>query len=707
VWKGSYFPFKKILIVKTSMKNIPGIDRIILSYAIFLIAGLTSCQKELPDRNTGDIIKFSELMVSSDFGFKTSAERSFFLQAFDNIDNPLTAVRFDIYSAHPDSGGVLIKSGITNSQGIFSGEIALPDFLDKIVVATRFLGLPAETTVSLDGNLFSASFGGVQKSLNVKSTRSGFKSTLKSTAGVPLGYLGTFNSMGVPDYLEPSNDPIGQDLLNDINASLPEKRPVPQYNPEYLEPGNETSLTVVQESDIWLTFVHEGAGYRNTIGFYTYDLNDPPSSVSDISGITVIYPNVSYLGSGGGLISGNKVLLGRFPANTRIGWVMLQNAFSGTVNPNALAFYSDSWLNPEFNANRKQHALMLLDPGRDLVLLSFEDQRRDGSCDNDFNDAIFYVTANPVEGIQYTSMPLITYVNPDSDSDGVPDIFDDFPEDPEKAFISYFPGETTYGSLAFEDMWPDTGDYDFNDLVIKYRFSQISNGNNEIVQIRSDFIPTAMGANLKSGFGFHLPGVSPSNVESTTGMHLTENFIDLSDNGTEAGQSEAVFIVFDRAMTTFTGITGENPDGMQGLNTVPGGRTGTPGNIEMVIDFINPLSAAAIGIAPYNPFIFTNSQRGHEIHLPDMQPTDLMNESFFRTKNDDSRPGNGRYFRTANNLPWAMNIVDDFEYTVEKAQINSAFLLFGGWAESSGVQHKDWFKNVNGYRDNTRIYNAN
>ncbi|MBK6345586.1 MAG: LruC domain-containing protein [Bacteroidales bacterium] len=669
--------------------------------------GLISCQKELPDDKTNISAKFGDLNVSPQFAFKTASEKLFSIEAYDNINQPVPGVRFDIYTAHPDSGGVLMTSGASDSEGKFSGMIALPDYLKNIVVSTRFIGFPSETKVSLNGNQFHVTYGGAQKTMNLKSTRNGYKSTLQFKAGVPLNFLGTFNSLGVPDYLEPSNDPIGQDLLNDINASLPEKRPVPQYNPEYLESGNETSLTVVQESDIWLTYVHEGAGYRNTIGFYTYDVNDPPATVSDITSITIIYPNVSYQGSGGGLISGNKVLLGRFPANTRIGWVMLQNAFNGTVNPNALAFYSDSWLNPESNANRKQHALMLLDPGRDLVLLSFEDQRRDGSCDNDFNDAIFYVTANPVEGIQYTSMPLITYVNPDSDSDGVPDIFDDFPEDSEKAFISYFPGETTYGSLAFEDMWPDTGDYDFNDLVIKYRFSQITNGNNDIVQIRSSFIPTAMGANLKSGFGFQLPGVSPSNVESATGMHLTENIVDLSENGTETGQSEAVFIVFDKALTTFSDIGGENPDGMQGLNTVPGGRTGTPGNIEMVIDFITPFSSSAIGVAPYNPFIFVMSQRSHEIHLPDMQPTDQMNQSLFGTKRDDSRPGNGRYFRTENNLPWAMNVVDDFEYTVERAQINSAFLLFGDWAESSGVQNKDWFKNVNGYRDNTRIYNAN
>ncbi len=119
--------------------------------------------------------------------------------------------------------------------------------------------------------------------------------------------MGTYNNQGVPNYLEPVNDPITQDFLNDINASLPEMRPVPQYNPEYLDATNQTSVTILQESDVWLTFVHEGAGYKNVLGFYTYDANNPPASVNDITQISVIFPNVSYYGSGGGLISGNKV----------------------------------------------------------------------------------------------------------------------------------------------------------------------------------------------------------------------------------------------------------------------------------------------------------------------------------------------------------------------------------------------------------------
>jgi LruC domain-containing protein len=32
----------------------------------------------------------------------------------------------------------------------------------------------------------------------------------------------------------------------------------------------------------------------------------------------------------------------------------------------------------------------------------------------------------------------------------------------------HFNSLASYGTLAFEDLWPSTGDYDFNDQVVDY-----------------------------------------------------------------------------------------------------------------------------------------------------------------------------------------------------------------------------------------------
>ena len=66
--------------------------------------------------------------------------------------------------------------------------------------------------------------------------------------------------------------------MDDVDASFPERRPVPQYNPHYLTSGNELDVDVEQRSDVWVTFVAEGAGYRNSLGYYTYNTNNPPAT---------------------------------------------------------------------------------------------------------------------------------------------------------------------------------------------------------------------------------------------------------------------------------------------------------------------------------------------------------------------------------------------------------------------------------------------
>ena len=115
-------------------------------------------------------------------------------------------------------------------------------------------------------------------------------------AGIPFKsgtytYMGTYDSQGVPDYLEPVNDVIDAGLLQNINNALPENQPVPDFHPEYLAAGNQTSLSLLSEADVWVTFVHEGAGYKNVLGYFTYTTGSPPATLADVDSISIVFPN--------------------------------------------------------------------------------------------------------------------------------------------------------------------------------------------------------------------------------------------------------------------------------------------------------------------------------------------------------------------------------------------------------------------------------
>ncbi|MEM6831491.1 MAG: DUF4114 domain-containing protein, partial [Bacteroidota bacterium] len=211
-------------------------------------------------------------------------------------------------------------------------------------------------------------------------------------------YLGSYNSSGVPDYLV-GTDEVSQKLLDDIHASIPERRPVPSYNPHLISAGYDTDIRLLDSAEVFVTFAGEGAGYKNVLGFYTYDLDHPYQSAPPANEVTIIFPNVSAVGSGGGLEVGNKVKLGNFPGNTGIGWVLIANGWRGRVTNGNWVLYSNPDFNPEANPDLRYHNVLIQDAESELVVLGFEDIRRDYGSDNDFNDALFYVSANPFEAI--------------------------------------------------------------------------------------------------------------------------------------------------------------------------------------------------------------------------------------------------------------------------------------------------------------------
>jgi len=288
---------------------------------------------------------------------------------------------------------------------------------------------------------------------------------------------------------------------------------------------------------------------------------------------------------------------------------------------------------------------------------------------------------------------------PDQDGDGIPDSQDAYPQDPARAFNNYFPS-AGYGSLAFEDLWPGLGDYDFNDLVLDYQFKTITSGTNLVTEVYATFIVRAIGAGLNNGFGFELPGSTILNNDVTvTGYDLRENYIDLKANGTENNQSKVIVIVMDNVNKIMPSPTGF------GVNVNPDDPFVTPDTIVVTMAFVpNKYTTSNLDLIHFNPFLIINGERGREIHLPDYPPTSLADQSIFKTGQDDSDPATGKYYKTKSNLPWAINIAGSYQYTIERIQITRGYLKFADWAQSSGTLYPDWYLDQAGYRNTSVIY---
>jgi LruC domain-containing protein len=286
----------------------------------------------------------------------------------------------------------------------------------------------------------------------------------------------------------------------------------------------------------------------------------------------------------------------------------------------------------------------------------------------------------------------------DSDNDGVFDVFDEYPNDAARAFNSYYPAANSMATIAFEDLWPTLGDYDFNDMAVNFNIQQILNPSGQVIEYKVKVKVKAVGGSFENGLGFQLDEIAPGDISTVTGQSLVKNLITRNANNTEAAQSKAVIICFDSPEPLIHRAAGSM------FNTIKTNGTGTSDSMFINITFANPIAPTKLTINKFNPFIFTKQRRGYEVHLPNYVPTSLANTSLFGTYADRSNVSTGTYYKTANGLPWAMLIPEDFSYPAEKAAITSAYNYFDDWAISAGNSYTNWFTNDAGNRNTGSIY---
>jgi LruC domain-containing protein len=614
----------------------------------------------------------------------------------DTQGNYLTQVPFEVStSASFDSAFVMARVS-TGTSGHDQLSLNIPTAVDTLFVRVNYHGVPSRWKVPVGDGEVNWNLATTINEPFIANKADGTSGGRVEALPYTINYIGTWDNVGRPNYLEPVGDVIDAALLSRINASLPEYKKLPISNPDYIT-ASDKSIEITANADVWVTFISEGAGYLNALGYYAYDKNSPPKTAADLKNVTVIFPNASFAGSGGNLRSGDKVHLGVFAPGQMIGWVLFSNGFGGKiVNPGSWTLYSTQALNSFItDPLLRQQNVLLNDPGFGRTILAFEDIRRDnGSCDQDFNDVIFSVTSNPITAIN--TQPFSNLETPqDADSDGVTDKLDAYPTDPARAYNQYFPAQNTFNTLAYEDLWPSRGDYDFNDLVMNYKVQQVLNAANNVVDVKMTYQLQAVGGSNRIGFAVQLP-ISSNNLKQAT-MSPAYSGTSTVVSAAESGQLKLVFPLFDDAHHVIKSSAGSF------TNTVLNDTYINPTVFSLNITFNSPVLQSQLGSAPYNSFIYVND-RSVEVHLPNQAPTDKADITLFGQHADRSKPAHGVYYLTNDNKPWGLLIPGIFDYPAEKQSIEVAYNYFDSWALSKGAQQKDWYTNGNGYRNSSKIY---
>ena len=236
----------------------------------------------------------------------------------------------------------------------------------------------------------------------------GWDSQYFSNKGKPLGNLTTVD--------------VSEKLLVDLRKMLPERKnninTIFDDYPNLSSPSTDLSLPITQETDIWITFLDEGAGYVNAFGYYLWVYDGDDKIMLQNDDITngngslgnynpqIIFPNGSLgvggpLRSGGDMIPGHKRKLlgnlnnGKFN-NVNVGFFLVPNAWKnqnqGVVYNNLSILYSDRDFNTG-SANNNIQAIIFDYFGQRI--LGFEDIKRP-SGDSDMNDIVLMIETSPL-----------------------------------------------------------------------------------------------------------------------------------------------------------------------------------------------------------------------------------------------------------------------------------------------------------------------
>ncbi len=257
----------------------------------------------------------------------------------------------------------------------------------------------------------------------------------------------------------------------------------------------------------------------------------------------------------------------------------------------------------------------------------------------------------------------------------------------------YFPSANGWATLAFEDRWPEEGDYDFNDVVLKYRLTETLSGS-DILRVDIEIDIQALGATYHSGFGVSLPGFDVANVDRENAFLLTPTQRQFTASGIDA--NEAV-LRLTQDLYSHLSVS------CSFYRTIDSCDSDETRRITLSVPMQASVEQSLMPAFPYDPFIFGTPGywRGSssvdieksiiEVHLADVSGTALATEYLWQVADDDSIPQLNRYYRTSQNLPWALLFAESWRHPKENVSLLEAYPQFRHWVESDGELSLDWY----------------
>ncbi len=565
----------------------------------------------------------------------------------------------------------------TADNCIFKGEVELPAYVKKVYIySPAFFAQTLIEAEVVNGSIKATDYSGDDVTTRTAATRENHYSYMLTSGNTtPIEYaaprwkewLGTnqakqngeINYKYTGSLAAKSTEKLYEAHTKVINTSKACPEEYRSYSDMYINEAAEVAVTFLGQNTCW----------NCSLGYYYYKEGEKPASLEDahvimlfpntqdgrwsnnitaasktagIDRLTAVqlkyYPNIANGDNTGGI--------NEFPAGYRIGFVLANNAWDNRI--------------PGFTANKRYRAatsegLSIDNNGiaysgprtaaykyGDCVMISFEDH----VDDENFSDVVIALKSNPVDAI--TDIPE---VDPSDNRTTV---------------------ETLKGMYAFEDMWPARGDYDMNDVIVRYTYGKTFDINNNIYAESFIFRPYENIATNNNGLAFKLIG--SGQVASATCYMRKANEEKYSEIPLQHEVEDNVYILTDNV------------------------KMNMEGDYKITLNYSSPIKVQST----VQPFIFKNEEgnKRWEVHIAKEKPTSKMNMSHFGEGDDCSDPNKNSYYVRSGNYPFAIflsgathkDLSKMLDKNNESTPVDNLYSGYKGWVESNGKDNPNWYK---------------
>jgi LruC domain-containing protein len=419
--------------------------------------------------------------------------------------------------------------------------------------------------------------------------------------------------------------------------------------------------------------------YRlNNSGYLAFavDVNEAASGTEKADSQAVALKSVVLTATIGGVVhtyaaftTETKALLAEGASTTRVEHYTLigDTGSSRITTGNSVADRFDSTLRVEVPDSLAAATAVRLDVVFLTTNVSLGDPEAFYDFSNGFEDMaiLTYTDALYLDGLApgREDAPTVVLTNPPA------------PDPLQVAAWTYYPSSNGYYLVAYEDKYPNKGDYDFNDLTVAYQVQAGANLDGDIVKIEGVAVLVTRGADYNSDW--HLILALPAGTSGTLSRSVRDNpTAPLTTTPTETFSGAVDLLLFEDTRYIFI------DQDYDFVNTLAEQaiKRGPKATFSVVLD--TPIAATQLAAAPFDPYLYVHNT-GYEIHLPGQAATPLsanLREGYTTSKD-------------ASGLPFAMIVPDGWLPPLEMTDMGLAYPDLIAYVTSGGKQKPTWYLN--------------